>query len=87
MLLIRRRTKLIFWRIENGWKQVDIIKRLGITSGYYSNIEKARVDPSFKLLMKFKDVFGIDDVIDLFEISERKVVYGNDDTSGNFSKE
>jgi transcriptional regulator with XRE-family HTH domain len=86
-LLIRRRTKLIFWRIENGLKQVDIIRRLGITSGYYSNIEKARVDPSFKLLVKFKDIFEIDDVIDLFEISEREVAYGNDDTSGNFSKE
>lgn len=72
-MLIRRRTKLIFWRIENGWKQVDIIKRLGITSGYYSNIEKARVDPSFKLLVKFKDIFEIDDVMDLFEIMEREI--------------
>lgn len=86
-MLIRRRTKLIFWRIENGWKQVDIIKRLGITSGYYSNIEKARVDPSFKLLVKFKDIFEVDDVMDLFEISERKIAHGDNDTSGNFSKE
>ena len=86
-MLIRRRTKLIFWRIENGWKQVDIIKKLGITSGYYSNIEKARVDPSFKLLVKFKDIFEIDDVMDLFEISERKIAHGNDYTSRNFNQE
>lgn len=83
---MRRRTKLIFWRIENGLKQVDIIKKLGITSGYYSNIEKARVDPSYRLLVKFKDIFEIDDIMDLFEISERKIVYGNDNTSGNFSE-
>lgn len=86
-MLIRRRTNLIFWRIENGWKQVDIIKKLGISSGYYSNIEKARVDPSFKLLVKFKEIFEIDDVVELFKISERKITHGNDDTSGDIDKE
>lgn len=86
-MLIRRRTNLIFWRIENGLKQVDIIKKLGITSGYYSNIEKARVDPSYRLMVKFKDIFEIEDVMELFKITEREIGYGNDDTSRDIDKE
>lgn len=83
---MRKRKNLIFWRIENGLKQVDIIKKLGISSGYYSNLEKGRVNPSFSLLVKFEEIFEIDDILELFKLSEGVGVYGNGDTSGDIDK-
>lgn len=78
---MRKRKNLIFWRIENGLKQVDIYKRLGISSGYYSNLEKGRVNPSFPLLVKFKEIFEVDDILELFKLSEGVGAYGNKDSS------
>lgn len=80
---MRKRKNLIFWRIENGLKQVDVYKKLGISSGYYSNLEKGRVNPSFPLLVKFKEIFEIDDILELFKLSEGVGIYGNSNTSGN----
>lgn len=65
---MQKRRKLILWRMDNNLRQVQIIKKLGISSGYYSNLERARVNPSFDLLMRFRDVFEVDDVLDLFEV-------------------
>ena len=84
---MRKRKNLIFWRIENGLKQVDIIKRLGISSGYYSNLEKGRVNPSFHLLVKFKEVFEIDDILELFKLSKGVGTHGNVDTSRDIDEE
>jgi transcriptional regulator with XRE-family HTH domain len=80
---LRKRKNLIFWRIENGLKQVDVYKKLKISSGYYSNLEKGRVNPSFPLLVKFKEIFEVDDIIELFKLSEGVGNYGNNDTSGD----
>lgn len=79
----RRRKNLIFWRIENGLKQVDIYKKLKISSGYYSNLEKGRVNPSFPLLVKFREIFEVDDVIELFKLSEGVGARGNKNTSSD----
>lgn len=84
---MRKRKNLIFWRIENGLKQVDIIKKLGISSGYYSNLERGRVDPSFSLLVKFKETFEVGDIIELFKLSEGVGIYGNGNTTGDIEKE
>lgn len=84
---MRKRKQLIFWRIENGLKQVDIINKLGISSGYYSNLERGRVDPSFSLLTRFKEIFGINDVIELFKLSEGVGICGNCNTTGDIEKE
>ena len=84
---MRKRKNLIFWRIENGLKQVDIIKKLGISSGYYSNLEKGRVNPSFPLLKKFKEIFEIDDIIELFKLSEGVGTHGDRNTSRDIEKE
>lgn len=84
---MRKRKNLIFWRIENGLKQVDVYKRLGISSGYYSNLEKGRVNPSFPLLVKFKEVFEIDDILELFKLSEGVGRYGNYNTSTDIDEE
>lgn len=84
---MRKRKNLIFWRIENGLKQVDVYKKLGISSGYYSNLEKGRVNPSFPLLVKFKEVFEIDDILELFKLSEGVGRYGNYNTSTDIDEE
>lgn len=83
----RRRKNLIFWRIENGLKQVDVYKRLKISSGYYSNLEKGRVNPSFPLLVKFQEIFGVDDILELFKLSEGVGKYGDKDTSDDIREE
>lgn len=84
---MRRRKNLIFWRIENGLKQVDVYKKLGISSGYYSNLEKGRVNPSFPLLVKFKEIFEVDDIIELFKLSKGVGVNGDYDTSRDIYEE
>lgn len=84
---MQRRTNLRFWRIKNGLKQVDIYRKLKISSGYYSNLEKGKANPSFSLLVKFKDIFDVDDVIELFRLSEGVDSCGNKDTSRDISKE
>lgn len=84
---MRKRKNLIFWRIENCLKQVDVYKKLGISSGYYSNLEKGRVNPSFPLLVKFQEKFEVDDVIELFKLSEGVGRYGNCNTSGVIDEE
>jgi transcriptional regulator with XRE-family HTH domain len=60
---------------------VDIYKKLKISSGYYSNLEKGRVNPSFPLLVKFQEIFEVDDVIELFKLSKGVDIYGDKDTS------
>ena len=51
-------------------KQKDICERLDITSAHYSNIERGISDPSYELLMKFRDLFKVNDVLGLFEKGE-----------------
>lgn len=85
MVSLRKRKNLIFWRIENGLKQVDVYKKLGISSGYYSNLEKGRVNPSFPLLVKFNEIFEVDDIIDLFKLSEGVGTRGDSYTSRDLS--
>ena len=84
---LQKRKNLIFWRIESGLKQVEIGKILGLSSGHYSNLEKGRVNPSFSLLMKFKETFEIDDIIELFKLEEGIDIHGNCDTTGDIEKE
>ena len=62
-----RRKKLVFWRIEKRMKQKDVCNKLGVTPAHYSNLERGLSDPSFELLVRFRDVFEVPDVLDLFE--------------------
>ena len=66
---MQKRKNLIVWRIINDKTQAEISKKLGISNGYYSNIERGHVNPSFKILMKFRDAFEVDDVLELFKLS------------------
>lgn len=47
-------------------------EKLGITIPHYSNLERGISDPSYDLLMKFKKVFMIDNVLELFEKEDSK---------------
>lgn len=67
---MQRRKKLIFWRIEQRLKQKDVCEALGITTAHYSNLERGISDPSYELLMKFREVYGGDDILALFEKGE-----------------
>lgn len=67
MKCLHRRKKLVFWRIERRLKQRELCEQLGITSAHYSNLERGISDPSYDLLMRFKKVYQVDDVLTLFE--------------------
>ena len=69
---MQRRKKLIFWRIEHRLRQKEVCEKLGITVSHYSNLERGISDPSYELLAKFREVFGVIDVLDLFEKENSK---------------
>lgn len=71
MVSLHRRKKLAFWRIEQRLKQKDMCERLGITTAHYSNLERGISDPSYDLLMKFREFYD-GDVLDLFEKENSK---------------
>lgn len=76
---MRRRKKLIFWRIDRRLRQHDIADKLQVTVAHWSNLERGISNPSYELLTKFKETFKVNDVMDLFEQEEE--VNGNIDTS------
>lgn len=47
-------------------------EKLEITPAHYSNLERGISDPSYELLVKFRELFKIDDVITLFEKENSK---------------
>ena len=83
---MQKRKKLIFWRIEKGLKQVDVARKLGISNSYYSNLENGRATPSYSLLMKFKDTFEINYIMELFKLGDGGDACGNGNTSGDIDE-
>ena len=61
-----RRKKLVFWRIDQRLRQKDICRKLNITAAHYSNLERGVSDPSYEVLMKFREIYD-GDILDLFE--------------------
>lgn len=80
---MQRRKKLVFWRIEQRLRQKDMCEKLDITTAHYSNLERGISDPSYDLLVRFKKMFNVPDVLDLFE-KEEEIQNGNSNTSGDF---
>ena len=64
---MQRRKKLVFWRIDKRMRQKDMCEILGITTAHYSNLERGISDPSYELLMRFRNTFDVIDVLELFE--------------------
>jgi transcriptional regulator with XRE-family HTH domain len=69
---LHRRKNLIFWRIEQRLRQKDMCERLGVTSSHYSNLERGISDPSYDLLVRFQEVFKVNNVLELFEKENSK---------------
>lgn len=69
---MRRRKKLIFWRIEQRLKQRDICRRLGVTTAHYSNLELGKSDPSYELLLRFREVYKVEDTLGLFDKEDKE---------------
>lgn len=64
---MQRRKKLIFWRIDQRLKQKEVAEKLGVTLAHYSNLERGETNPSYELLSRFRKVFNVKDVLELFE--------------------
>lgn len=47
-------------------------ERLGVASSHYSNIERGISDPSYDLLVRFQEVFKVNNVLELFEKENSK---------------
>lgn len=67
-----KRLNLIKFRIDLGLKSKDVAERLGITKQHYSNIENGKVNPTYKILEKFGEVFEdmYEDIWELFKKAE-----------------
>lgn len=64
-----KRKHLIKFRIDLGLKSKDMAEKLGVSRVHYSNIENGKVDPSFKFVEKFGNIFKgqYDDFWELFK--------------------
>lgn len=66
MLLMLRRE-----RIERGWSQKSVAKQIGLTQTTLQKIETGQRKPSFNVLVKIEDLFGMD-YRDLFNLPARQ---------------
>lgn len=64
-----KRKNLIKLRIDLGLKSKEMAEKLGITTTKYSNIENGKVKPSIDFAYKIQEVFEVEDVLELLEIS------------------
>ncbi len=47
-------------RLQNGWGQTDLARKLGLKRrGYVSNLEAGRKMPSLDLIVRIADLFGV----------------------------
>lgn len=60
------RYRLIKWEDEHGYTGRYIADKLGISAPTWCMIKNGKQNPTFKQVMRFKDVFDVDDVLDLF---------------------
>lgn len=65
-LVIRRE------RIKRGWTQKIVAQKLGITQTMLLRIETGQRKPSFDVLIRIEDFFGMD-YRDLFNIPQRQL--------------
>ena len=55
----KKRHKLAYFRSKQGLNQMEMAEKMGISPQYYSYLETGKYNPSFKLLLKFQNVFGL----------------------------
>ena len=54
-----RREKLIELRVQKGWLQEDVAKKLGITTSFYGMIEQGVRTPRIPLALAMEELFGV----------------------------
>ena len=65
-----KRVELEVFRTRKQLTQEEMASKLGISRPHYSSIENGKVDPSIELAFKMQEVFGVDDVLNLFKKEE-----------------
>ena len=53
------REKLIELRVQKGWLQEDVAKKLGITTSFYGMIEQGVRTPRIPLALAMEELFGV----------------------------
>ena len=61
------RKNLKKFRIDLGLKSKEMADKLGVTQGYYSQLENGKKDPTFGLMEDFSKLFSYDDIWFLFQ--------------------
>lgn len=55
------------FRIDYGLKSKEMAERLGLTRIRYSNIENGKIEPPLKVVLRFQEIFGVDDPLFYFK--------------------
>jgi DNA-binding XRE family transcriptional regulator len=58
---------LIKLRIDLGLNSKEMAEKLNLTPTAYSNLENGKKKPTIELAFKIQEVFGVDNVLELFE--------------------
>lgn len=51
--------RILEMRMEMGWSQVDLAKRLGVAKQTISNWENENIQPSIEMLVRVAKLFGV----------------------------
>ena len=62
-----KRKRLMKWVIENNLKHSEIAEKLGVSKPHWSAIINGKNNPSFALIERFKEVFQVENALELFE--------------------
>lgn len=73
-------------RQRRGWSQSKVAKQLGLSQSMLLKIETGKRKPSFDVLVKIEDLFGMD-YRDLFNIPQRQLRAIEKEPDGNPAKE
>lgn len=58
---------LIKFRIDNNLNSKEMAEKLNLSPIAYSNLENGKKKPTIELAFKIQEVFGVDNVLELFE--------------------
>ena len=58
---------LIKFRIDLGLSSKEMAKKLNLSQTAYSNLENGKKKPTIELAFTIQEVFGVDNVLELFE--------------------
>ncbi len=61
-------------RMERGWTQAELAKRVGTKQANISRLENGLANPTFKFLQKLSEVFGVELTISLGPLQPAEVV-------------